>query len=71
MVMTQIPVSQAQEIASKAGLKPAKVKGTEVLQFTRRGGKKFDLLDWTDFETALDERGLRVYEYGGFLKIMK
>lgn len=71
MVMTPIDVTRAQKIATKAGLRPARVKGTEVLQFTRRATGNFEPIDWTDFASTLGERGLRVYESGGWLKIMK
>lgn len=71
MVMTPIDVSRAQTIATKAGLKPAKVRGTDVLQFTRKGGKNFEVIDWTDFTSTLEDRHLRVYESHGWLKIMK
>lgn len=70
-MMNQIDVSRAQAIASKAGLKPAKVKGTEVVQFTRRGGQRFEVIAWSDFQSTLEDRGLHVYESGGWLKIMK
>ena len=70
-MMSQIDVSRAQSIASKAGLKPARVKGTDVLQFTRRGGTNFEVIDWSTFTSTLEERGLHVYESSGWLKIMK
>jgi hypothetical protein len=70
-MMNQIDVSRAQTIASKAGLKPARVKGTDVLQFTRRGGSSFEVIDWPTFQTTLTDRGLHVYESHGWLKIMK
>lgn len=71
MVMTRIPLERAQRIATKAGLRPARVKGTEVVQFTRRGGANLEVIDWGQFETTLRERRLRVYESDGWLKIMK
>jgi hypothetical protein len=69
--MTQIDVSRAQAIAQKAGLRPAKVKGTDVVQFTRRGGRNFEVINWSDFQSTLEHRGLHVYESDGWLKIMK
>lgn len=70
-MMTQIDVGRAQTIAAKAGLHPAKVKGTDVVQFTRRNGGRFEVLAWTEFQHTLEERGLHVYESHGWLKIMK
>ncbi|HEV8360128.1 MAG TPA: hypothetical protein VGR28_06710 [Candidatus Thermoplasmatota archaeon] len=69
--MTQIDVSRAQSIAERAGLKPAKVRGTDVIQFTRRPGKRFEPISWNDFAHDLETRGLHVYESSGWLKIMK
>lgn len=71
MVMERITVEKAQALATKAKLKPAKVRGTDVLQFTRKGGNRFEVIGWDDFATVLKDRGLSVYESGGWLKIMK
>lgn len=70
-MMTPIELGRAQAIATKAGLQPAKVKGTDVLQFTRQGGSRFETIAWSEFQDALTARGLHVYESRGWLKIMK
>jgi len=70
-MMQKITVEKAQKIATKARLRPARVKGTDVLQFTRRGGVNFEILGWDDFATTLKTRRLAVYESGGFMKIMR
>lgn len=66
-----ISVEQAREIASKKGLKPARVRGTEKVQFTKGRNKNVEAVDWTVFEGLLSKRHLGVYEAGGFMKIMK
>jgi hypothetical protein len=71
MTMAKISLDKAQKIATKAKLKPCRVKGTEVLQFTRKGGANFEVMGWDDFATTLKGRGLSVYESGGWMKIMK
>ncbi|MCA1813414.1 MAG: hypothetical protein LC624_05630 [Halobacteriales archaeon] len=71
MPMTQIDLPRAQAIATEHGLRPAKVKGTDVLQFTRAESVRFQTLSWTEFVTDLEQRGLHVYESHGWLKIMK
>lgn len=69
--MEPIDVDKAQSIAQKKGLKPARVKGTEIIQFTREGGSRFEIIQWPDFQSALDQRGLQVFESSGWMKIMK
>jgi len=66
-----ISIEQAREIASKKGLKPAKVRGTSKVQFTKGRNANVDPIDWSEFESLLSTRRLGVYEAGGFMKIMK
>lgn len=70
-MMTPIDVSRAQEIASAAGLRPARVKGTHVVQLTRSASANLEPIAWADFTSTLAERGLQLYESRGWLKIMK
>jgi hypothetical protein len=65
-----ISLNEARQIASKKGLKPARVKGTEKVQFTKGRNANVQPVDWTEFETLLSKRHLGVYESGGFMKIM-
>ena len=65
-----ISLNEARQIASKKGLKPARVKGTEKVQFTKGRNANVEPVDWTEFETLLSKRHLGVYESGGFMKIM-
>lgn len=69
--MREISLDEARTIAEAKGLKPGRVKGTRELEFTRGGNARVDVLDWTEFESALRERNLSVHESGGFLKIMR
>jgi len=71
MVMKQISVLEAKRVAMEKGLKPAKIRGTEIVQFTKKGGERFEVLDWDEFESTLAQRGLAVYESGGWMKIMQ
>lgn len=70
-MMNQIDAAKAQKIAQKVGLVPARVRGTDVVQLTRKTGGRFDTITWNDFYTSLEKRGLHVYESHGWLKIMK
>lgn len=72
MVMEKIPVKKAKKIAKDKKLRPARIKGTEIIQFTKSDDEiRFELIDWDNFEDALTKRGLAVYESGGWMKIMK
>jgi len=71
MVMEQISVEAARKIAEKKGLKPARVKGTNGLQFTTGNNQRLEVIDWNMFSEILKKRNLAVYESGGWMKIMK
>ncbi len=71
LVMEQINVDKAKEIAKKKGLKPGRVKGTNGIQFTKGSNDRLEIIPWDDFEKTLKSRGLGVYESGGWMKIMK
>ena len=71
LVMEQISVDKAKEIAKKKGLKPGRVKGTNGIQFTKGSNDRLEIIPWEDFEKTLKGRGLGVFESGGWMKIMK
>ena len=71
MAMTQIEIGKAKQIADQKNLKPGKVVGTSGVQFTKGNNKRLEVISWGDFESALDTRGLAVYESKGWMKIMK
>lgn len=71
MVMEQISLDKAKEIAKKKGLKPGRVKGTNGVQFTKGNNPRLEIISWDEFEKTLAKRGLAVYESGGWMKIMK
>ncbi len=70
MSMEKISVEKAKEIAEEKDLEPGLVKGTEGIQFTKGNNDRIKTVDWDEFEEKLDERGLAVYESGGWMKIM-
>ena len=71
MVMEQIDVEKAKNIAKKKGLKPGRVKGTNGVQFTKGRNPRLETIEWDEFENTLKKRRLAVYESGGWMKIMK
>ena len=60
----------ANTVAEKKGLRPARIKGTSGVNLTK-GNPRMDPVTWEEFETTLTGRGLAVYESGGWMKIMK
>ena len=71
MAMQEISVDKAKNIASKKGLKPGKVKGTNGVQFTKGDNPRLQTIDWDKFSKTLNDHKLAVYESGGWMKIMK
>lgn len=68
--MEKISIDKVKMLAKEKGLKPAKVKGTSGVSLTK-GNPRLDIITWEEFEKLLTSRGLAVYEYGGWMKIMK
>ncbi len=71
MVMEEIDLTVAKNIAKKKGLKPGRVKGTNGVQFTKGRNPRLETIEWDEFEKTLKRRRLAVYESGGWMKIMK
>ena len=71
MPMRDVSFEVVMEIASKKGLRPGRVKGTQELQITKGSNARVEIIDWKEFESLLNQRGLTVRESGGFMKIMK
>ena len=71
MAMKEIDIEGAKKIAAEKGLKPAKVKGTTHIQFTRGGNDRLEEISWDEFASIMKERGLAIYESGGWMKIMQ
>ena len=69
--MDRIDVAKAKTICKNKGLKPGRLKGTKGVAFTKGDNPKFEIIDWKEFEAALEERRLAIYESGGFLKLMR
>lgn len=71
MAMREITVEEAKKIATKKGLKPGRVKGTDGVQFTKGKNARIEVISWDEFKKALDKRNLAVYESNGWMKIMQ
>ena len=70
-MMEKIGIEKAKIIAQHAGVKPGKVKGVNIVQFTKGKNNRLDVITWDEFEAILAKRKLAIYESGGWMKIMK
>ncbi|WP_400205420.1 hypothetical protein [Candidatus Methanarcanum hacksteinii] len=66
-----IDIEKAKKVAELKGLKPGRVKGTDAIQLTKGENHRFEYITWKEFEDKLNEKGLAIYEYAGWMKIMK
>jgi len=61
----------ARQIATRKGLTPSRVRGTETIRFAKGQSEKLEPIEWPEFERIAQERRLTVYESGGFMKLMR
>ncbi len=71
--MRKITIEEVEKIASRYGLQPCKVPGTNIVNIRKNPSGKLEDIGWPQFERMLRERGLAVYkaEDSDFLKIMR
>ena len=69
--LRQIDFETAKRIAEQKGLRPAVVKGTHTLRFSKADNERMDFITWDEFERAAISRRLAVYESGGWMKLMR
>jgi len=73
MGMEKIDMEKVMEIAEEYDLKPAKTKGSDVINIRKKPNDNLEDISWDEFERILEEKGLAVYKAqdSDFLKIMK
>jgi hypothetical protein len=71
MVLQEISVDKAKDIAKKNGLKPAKVKGTDIVRFMKNPRDTLQEISWDEMEKTLKNNKLAIYASGTWMKIMK
>jgi hypothetical protein len=73
MPMKKISIDQVKKIAKQYGLKPSRVKGTDVVNIRKNPSDRYEDITWDEFESSLKKRGLAVFKTAesDFLKIMK
>lgn len=69
--LREIDFETARQIAEDKGLRPARVKGTSTLRFSRADNERMDFITWDEFEKVAVARRLAVYEGGGWMKLMR
>ena len=71
--MEKIDMEKVKEIAEEYDLKPAKTKGSDVINIRKKPNDNLEDISWDEFERILEEKGLAVYKAqdSDFLKIMK
>ena len=69
--LRQIDFETAKRIANEKGLRPALVKGTRTLRFSKADNERMEFITWDEFERAASSRRLAVYESGGWMKLMR
>lgn len=69
--MDKIAIDKVKTISEKKGLKPGRVKGLTTVQITKGTSPSIEIITWDEFQTALEKKKLAVYEYNGFMKIMR
>jgi len=72
-LVEKISIEKVKEIAEEYDLKPAKTKGSNVVNIRVKPNENLEDISWEEFEKILQEKGLAVYkaEDSDFLKIMK
>jgi len=68
--LREITFEAARRIAAEKGLQPSKVKGANVLRFSKNPSEKLEVITWDEFEKTAVSRRLAVYESGGWMKLM-
>ena len=73
MSMMKISLEQLKHVTETNGLKPCKVRGTNIVNLRKEPSERFEDIGWEEFQETLNLRGLAVYKATGsdFLKIMK
>ena len=71
MVMQEISLERAKEMAESKNLVPGRVKGTLGVQFTKGNNSRLEVIGWEEFERVMHDNNLAVYESNGWMKIMR
>jgi hypothetical protein len=67
--LKRITLEEAKKLAERRGLKPARLKGTEIISFVRDYGTRYAPLSWEELEKLVKENEGEIYESNGWIKI--
>lgn len=68
--MKRITFEEARKIAESKGLKPARLKGTEVISFVKDYGTGYIPLTWDEVKKLIEENGSELYDNNGWIRIV-
>lgn len=71
MPLRRITLAEARRLASRQGLTPVRVAGTDILRFSRREHPSLERVPWGEVSRILRRRGVAVYASGGWLKVLR
>ena len=71
MALEKITLDKAKGIAKKTGLKPARVKETQIIRFMKNKRPTLEEISWDDFESTMKSEKLGIFASGSWMKIMK
>ena len=70
-MMRKLSDEEAREYAEQYGLRPVKIRGSDVVQLAKKKQEKFIDITWDEFFNILKRKRLAVYiSSGGYMKIM-
>lgn len=71
MALQKIELDKVKELAEKAHVKPAVVKGKEILRFMKKESPNLEEISWERFEEIRKKAKVAVYANGTWMKILK
>ena len=68
--MKEITIEEAKKVAERRSLKPARLKGTEILNFVKDPAGRYEEISWQELEALVKKHDRRINEDNGWLKIL-
>ncbi len=70
-MMRKLSDEEAKDNAEKYGLKPVRIKGSNVVQLAKNISDRYEVISWDEFFKELKKKRLAVYiSKSGYMKIM-
>jgi len=68
--MKKITFEEARKIVESKGLKPARLKGSEVIAFVKDYGTRYAPLTWDEVKKLIEESNSEFYDNNGWIRIV-